>query len=475
MSRIIDKPIGDLKAENDKLLHNCFLETDLIKKILSFKITKNIVVGKKGSGKSAIFRIGFCNRKKIPTARISPETHSIEVERTDLNYKQYSDLFEYELKLECLKSVIDDSEFANKIQTAEYDEIKYFIGEYLKKIKKILKGIESFSIFGLSLSIKKSEQRLVEIVSKDDFKKINSLFEIVKKYKQRCLLMIDDPELVFVTDRKLYPELLGGLLSATINVNSLQSGYVKVIVFLKYHIYKQLRTEFEDIDQFRLNFMHLKWDREDLNTLFSLRIQEAIKIQSLSKIGTNPWYNLFGYEDEEKAIEVSKYIIDRIICGPRDLIFFATSILESLEKYRNDEALIMTEKDYSNSQLEEIKLEFDNRGYKGIVEVIEHIFSGNIPKSGVFSKENNFEDFLSKRYKSQALKSLRVQEQYIWLEALTIMKLAKLLFEINLVGYWCKKEKRFILPFEILSELRGFRGANKKRINPAFLSALKNI
>ena len=55
-----DAEIGSLDAETDQFLNTCFFESDVYSTITNFKLgqhfTKRIIVGRTGSGKTAILK-----------------------------------------------------------------------------------------------------------------------------------------------------------------------------------------------------------------------------------------------------------------------------------------------------------------------------------------------------------------------------------------------------------------------------------
>ena len=58
-----------------------------------------------------------------------------------------------------------------------------------------------------------------------------------------------------------------------------------------------------------------------------------------------------------------------------------------------------------------------------------------------------------------------------WLEALSPSMLANLLFDWGVIGYWSSRAKKYVLPYDVNSDMRGFLRSGKLRINPAFLKA----
>ena len=212
--------LGGLSAEYDPLLKKCFVRSDLINTILDLKQQRNIVVGKKGSGKSAIFKIGQKRRSNLVTVRVSPRTHNIELKNPNVNYRRVSDFLKYELALECLSALSKTPDFDDLLSNAEKRKAKTVINEYIDRLKNAGKQIGSAHILGCGLSLKDGRRRpQFDLVKRSDYPKLVTLYsEIAHKIKKKCLVLIDDPEDLYPT-RKVHHELIASLIVAAIDIN----------------------------------------------------------------------------------------------------------------------------------------------------------------------------------------------------------------------------------------------------------------
>jgi len=463
--------LGGLAAERDPLLRSCFVRSEVIQRVLTFGSPKNIVVGKKGSGKSAAFLVGRGPGSTTPVIRISPSTHLIEVKRAMLSHTQYADIMRHELSLECLKAWSENEALSSRLSRKERLQLAAANGDYVSRLKKLGARIEGGSAFGWGVKLGESAESSLEIVSKSDTANTRPLIDKLSSLGGKCLVMVDDPELLFGYSDQPPANLLGGLLLASVDLTTIYPDSIRIVVFLKLHVYRHMKRTFEDIDHLRHNFEMLKWVETDLEALLAARLIKALALSPDKKVQFDPWLSLLRGAEATESAHIRSHVLERLVCGPRDLIWFSSQILDMQARgYQGWEALLAAEANYSQDQLNQLELEYGRRGYEEISSVVSKLFS---PDSGLPSTEmkaGDFEEFLRSRLHSSEI--MKQRERHDWLEALTPKSLAQLLYEVGVLGYWLHSEERFVMPYEISSETRGFLASPTWRLNPAFNHAL---
>jgi hypothetical protein len=115
------------------------------------------------------------------------------------------------------------------------------------------------------------------------------------------------------------------LLKAANRINGLFKGKVIVTIFLRSDIYDGLY--FEDQDKLRQNEEILRWDNEDLKAVVSERVRVSLRLDRSSS-NSKIWGNLFSSKRYRSKASAEKYIIDRTYKRPRDIISFIRLALE---------------------------------------------------------------------------------------------------------------------------------------------------
>jgi len=462
--------LGGLAAERDPLLQTCFVRSELIDRSLSFGQPQNIVVGKKGSGKSAIFLVGLGEDSDVPCIRMSPSTHRVNLNATGLSHIQYADVIQYELILKCLQTWAGSSTLTDKLTSVQKASLRNAAQEYLKRIKEAGVSVEGVDIFGLGLSLsRKGDSSVLELVSKSDMNSVVHIVNMMIEKGAKCLLLVDDPELLFGLSENPPPApLIGGLLTAASNLTFKFSGSIKVVVFLKLHVYHRLKRTFVEIDHLRQDFTMLRWAEEDLENLIRMRLEKTMDGQQAT---ADPWQLLLQEDEGSDSDRLRDHVLDRLVSGPRDLIWFASLILQMRNRgYRGWDAVESAEASYSSDQLEQLELQYGTRGYEGISNVVQKLFDVDSLTGEVRMNAREFDSFLKDRLLDEPL--MRQRAEHDWLEALVSRTLAVLLFECGVLQYWSPGEHRYVRPYEVNSDREGFLASERWRLNPAFNRAL---
>lgn len=464
--------LGAPAAQRDHLLKKCFVRSEKIKRVLSFGYPRNLLIGKKGSGKTAIFLVGRGAKSKIATLRISPESHLLNAKGIALNHLQFADILKYEIALECLRVWSKDTNLVAKLSAQEKGAVKAAMGDYFDRLKKLGARVEGASAFGIGLSLGTKADSMLEIVSKKDLKDLMPLLTTLISKGAKCLVLIDDPELLFGYSEDPPANLIGGLLFAAADLSVIAPKSLRVVVLLKLHIYHQIkRRTFEDIDHLRHNFEMLKWTEDRLEELLRLRIQKGLSNSKNGSEITNPWMYLAGGSSKTNAKKLRSHILDRLICGPRDLIWFASLILDSQSASgAAGDVVEAAERKYSLDQLDQVELQYGNRGFRDVSKVLSKLFDPAVNEVPLEMSASEFEDFFRDRLSAEELKKQR--EKHDWLEAQTPRTLSELLFDMGVLGFWSTLQSKFLLPYDAASDRQGFAASKKWRINPAFYMGL---
>lgn len=441
------KSIGGIDADTDELLMQCFQNHESFQTILNFE--KFIVLGRKGTGKTAIFK-KFLNYKahdyfsfghtfsdypwhhhdkqaKVGVPEFDKYTHSwkylilMTLSKILLNYDQsydkYPDMFDNLLKIE--RFVIDTYGTRDPDVTQIFTPSKVLkITPNLKIDLGLLKG--SFKTEGVPME---SLPIIIQEVNVNLMEYVLSCLNPDNTYH----ILFDQLDLGFDPTNPEYSNRLIGLLLAAkdLNRHAREKGkQCSIIIFLRDDIYNALK--FEDKNKLtQSSTTVIEWDVPGGNTLKELvekRLTEVLK-EDVSEMVK--WEQVF---DESQLMTGKQnkydYITDRTFLRPRDAIQFCNEIIKSY-KLNPEKGSLIGNKDINDAKIEYSKYflnELDDEihkhipHYENILEIIKSIGYHQ------FDKED-FSIALNKKV-SKAYRSFDITESL------------KKLFEFSIIGYY---------------------------------------
>lgn len=366
---------GDDSAEKDPYLLEYFVASDSFRRLR--EKSKGIVVGRKGSGKSAL-------RKKLEqefaadadtfVVSITPKYNSI---RNILNDKDIVESFGKEIFFQhtwlrqiffdCLCRVGDNTKgkyaaksvaFAREVAVQLNRTSKDFVENISDFLTKIRAKAGSLGEFGIHL-----EQELRNIAEVDAHE--HHLMEIAKN-DGRFVILIDDLDLGW--DNSLTANnLLLGLLAAASYLSG-KSHSIYTCVFLREDVYSILISQTQHSDKYR-NIERIRWNKDDLLNIINLRIDYNRRNNGLDKVA-DPFSTVFP--ETLGTSNTDNWLFERTLARPRELIQLARYYTESVLGEDPDvEALKKSESDYSSWKLDDLCAEYSNQ-YPGLISVFSY-------------------------------------------------------------------------------------------------------
>jgi hypothetical protein len=335
--------LGASSAENEmRTLEGYYLQTDQFLK--SIRGEANIVVGRKGSGKSAIFlQVRDEERAKIGNIvlDLKPDGYKlIKFKEMILSFLEEGTFqhtimafWEYVLLLEiCYKILESDREnhlnnhhlyepyrkLANLYHTEDYDTD----GDFSERMSSLMEKITSeyTSKYSDKKDVRLSSSKLTELLYCHDVKELSSLIIEYMSYKDVCWLLFDNIDKGWPTSGLEQEDLLiiRALIDATKKIQrqfSKSNSEVFSIIFLRNDVYELLVKETSD--RGKEAKVLLDWTDPDLlRELLRLRIVSN-NLNSKERFEALwPKICVSHYEGEES----SQYLIDRSLMRPRFLL-----------------------------------------------------------------------------------------------------------------------------------------------------------
>jgi hypothetical protein len=419
--------IGSAGAEEDEYLEKCYVDTGDLDCLLDTKDHRLIVLGRTGSGKSALL-ITLAKKRPDQTIEFKPETLALDHIANSTILKFFSNLgvnldpFYKLLWRHVLTVEVLNHFFSTRDQDKSpsiYDKLRsYFSGnsrndqnkqeaiDYLEnwgkqfwnktdvRIKEITKRVESNlageveASLGIPLSKAKSTiagneslteeikmdlyQRGQEIVSgfqvNDLHKIIDLLDEVLSNPQKPYYLIVDGLDENWVEESIRY-KLIMGLIDTAKEFNKVKNA--KLIVALRRdlidRVFRVTRESGFQEEKYRSLYLSLTWNKDQILDILNRRLNELVaRRYTKNKIGYRDLLpNLY------KKVSIDEYIF-KIAPRPRDVIeYFNTciSVATDLNKFHTAE-LKKAEGLYSRSRLRALGDEWSG-DYPALIDFTE--------------------------------------------------------------------------------------------------------
>lgn len=434
---------GSDDAELDKkrgFLDKVFLKTSIYHRCRN--VQRELVVGRKGTGKSAIclmLKETFEN-EGITTILITPKwlsSHKLE----QLKVSSINTDESYVLGWKYVLLVMIATEILREIKSATLpipkqnkNEIKKYL-KYLRKflvandevehtlLESILKksGIFSkFSIkaFGVEGSIE-TQQLKTQKDAADELERVQTKLEVLlaSLEKFQLVILIDRVDEVWNQSEESEMMIIG-LIKAVHDINT-ALYQTQSILFLRADIYDILK--FNDADKFHSLEERLDWKEEDLKHLIAMRakVSAGLNITDVDDL----WNTIFASKVNGKSS--FHYMIERTMMRPREIIQFCNIALAEAQDnnhtYIHAEDILSAEKQYSSWKLKDLASEFIVQ-YPYLEEVLA-LFQGFKPEFSLEEFDNRFQETKNK-----------LISRYPDLNQISTDKMLQILFIIGFLG-----------------------------------------
>lgn len=347
---------GTIDADSDDLLYECFEDHEAYQNIFNMK--RFLVSGRKGAGKTAIF-------KKIITIKehdVFAFGHTFSDYPWHYHDKQarigvpdqdkYTHSWKYLISLSISKLILnndnslpyndDTFEDMGKIEkfivdsygTKNPDVCQIFSPSKILKLKPSLEvNIHEMAKFGINPEAVPIEY-LPTIIQEVNSNLIKCAVNVLNP-ENRYFICFDQLDLGFDPTNPDYARRLIGLILAAKDINQYAKDHGKklfIAIFLRDDIYNRL--QFEDKNKITENQMSLiEWDTSRTNYTLKKLMEKRFKATFGAGHEDVKWEDVFD-EANEMPGRQSKYqhIIDRTFLRPRDIIRFSNTVLSEAKK-----------------------------------------------------------------------------------------------------------------------------------------------
>ncbi len=381
--------IAATAESEDTFLDEVFVTSkDFYKIIEPIPGTMRILVGNKGSGKSAILErlLNGADKNKVPVIRITPANlvdlvfeESISpariisiVRESVIKYMA----IEYGRKMKGFLSEDDDRLFkeASKNGVAK----KTLIDHLVEKLKPVGKGISDIDFDSMCGNENNTSCLKVSIENR-----------LAKNGKAFYVLM-DDIDQIASVERRDRNDIIWGVLLAMFNIAQELCNVFPIITVRK-EIWRQLMVDNgnrDKYDQIRNMVYNLEPTKEDMIEIVEKRLSYCTQKNGIGVLNHNPYYYYFEGQDcklpsTNERRTWSDYFISSSRGNPRDIIQLVNHLIVNAIKNERDRI--------NDNDVEETSLAYSQERFNDLISQNKDFCTGldHIVRS--FSKENKFE------------------------------------------------------------------------------------
>lgn len=395
--------IGQLDAETDTFLQSCYLKTDIYSVLSDFSEnanqTKRFIVGRTGSGKTALL-------KQLSQDNNIKKYDSIEAESTVFEHIQnnvyisnlmhqgvdlrvfYKSLWLHVLLVKILETKFDSFNTFREALELVFSRVKkhnryalarsyvetykdsFFdtvaVTEITSKLEEELSA--NFSIPSFATNGKASTEELKRVqtatsryVSSELLSKQKELIKWLTDSSDdetqiRTVISIDDLDRSWLSGLEIRYDFINALLDAVKELINLRS--VKFLISIRTDILMGVyRNNLRQEEKDKSFILPITWSREEIKQILDMRIDYLIKNQYAGK-NTVHFADVFNFSvNQEPATD---FIIERTMLRPRDAIDFVNlSLAEAADCQKlNEDAVLLAEEKFYDSRKKALEKEW---------------------------------------------------------------------------------------------------------------------
>jgi hypothetical protein len=452
----------DAAYESD--MSDLFLETAEFKGLKSgdSKAGNFVVVGVKGSGKTAICR--HLSETRSSLLRLVDEQHRLvnvhagklgkypqEVESVLLNW-----IFGI-----LIQEIVTNP---NRFSGAGVKLAKQLLPQMADYLKQLAKGVKLKGGVGVGPELELDFEKMFDATKFkfSEFRVDRYIEPLTKCFEQSpALLLFDDIDEIFMgADEKTYPTFIEGLIRAAKTINLKFQNRIHFLVFLKYGTFRSFFERPRDYEKVGSYITVLQWTEAELERVLAKRIAKRIGI-SEKRPTDEICSRVFKAETSSSIRQIRKFLFDRCQ-GPRDVITFCNKAVVAVGKPEIAlDTLRKCETQFSEEKLIQIYEEYGYT-YPDIHELIRLCFKGAKPEYDA----SPFRDFVANKVLAFDKAIARFAQEDYFANADTD-EMILLLYRVGFIGYVLAKDDP---PIFVLSHpgLEDLLEARSYFIHPAY-------
>ena len=352
-------------AERDVDLLEYFITTQAFNRANNG--TASVIIGPKGSGKTAILKAVQSKHGERNTIEITPEVFATSMLRQVL--EDHQDLWQedqafvstwiFTILVEVFKRFSENprgvpSNTLKKMRLFLHDNAQYKDLDLFTRFIGYLRQIEGIKLGSLELTVK--TKRLQELYA------LAPLYEIVPGLRGaggEIFILLD--ELDQGWDNTPHAnQFIASLLKAAIKIQSLGLN-ARVITFIRSEIFELIKDKLDQLDKLRSSIEIIKWSDGELASLLLKRLAHS---SSFTLTKTNHEIEIVNalFDGTFSGMKGFQYVLSRTSLRPREVLQFVTHThrlaVESDSPLITRDVLYKAEEDFSRWKIEHICSEY---------------------------------------------------------------------------------------------------------------------
>jgi hypothetical protein len=425
---------GKPAAERDlDGLREYFIESATFSRIMSGE--KRFVLGNRGAGKSAIFKT-VAQREKVAgnvVLELAPEDYSYqmltevlarEVEGSWAKAGAYAAAWKYLILVLAMKKLAKLPKAKQRSSAEEKRMLRYLQANHANVADKPIDILVAYlrRLEGLKLGPIEAGIKTRELTKLYKLEEIEPYIPVIEQMCRRTRVSVFVDELDQGWDASEDAKaFVAGLFQACTTLNRLSENF-RVYVSLRQELYDNIPALYDDTQKYRDLFETISWDQDQLRQLLLHRIRHFVH-DLRRESDTKTWEAVF-----ERG-ESFRYMLDRSLYRPRELIIYATEALDLARNSRrripiSHETIQDVELAFSRERMRDLAAEYRIQ-YPGL-DYVFNTFRGRSPK---WSRDRLLDHLLDLSV-GQALPD---DERPEWLEGMDPERVLEVLWKVGLL------------------------------------------
>jgi hypothetical protein len=350
---------------------------------------KYIILGNRGTGKSALFKFLAEQAKAADeiVIELSPEDYSYEILSSALareregswaKHGAFAAAWKYLIYLLVMKGL---NKKLKGFKTGPTARVYQYLRDHHKDeadspigiLVSYIKRIEGFKIGSYEANVK--TRQLTALYKLEELHNLmGDLKDILSRRPVRVFVDELDRGWDSSEDAKSF---VAGLFQAAISINDLSKN-LTVYISLRQELYESIPALYDDAQKYRDVMEFIRWDEPSLKHLLALRIRHSVSALANMQDDEEVWNAVFSATLQYRQTKGFNYIVDRTLYRPREIIQFCTTIVEENTRHGafpiDYEVISKAELIYSEDRAKDIASEYRFQ-YPGLMSVFE-VFRG---------------------------------------------------------------------------------------------------
>jgi hypothetical protein len=354
-------------AERDVDLPKYFISTKAFGRVDNGSAT--VIIGPKGSGKTAILKELQVKRGSANTIVITPEVFATSMLKQVIEGNKgvwdedqaFVSTWIFTILVEVFKRIAANpkgvpAQTLKSLKTFLRDNAKYEEVDLFTRFVGYLKRIEGVKVGTYELALK--TRMLQELYS------LAPLYELVPRLRGaggEVLIMLD--ELDQGWDNSDHANrFIGSLLKAAIKIQSLGLK-AQVVTFLRLEIFELIKGQLDQLDKLRSSIETIRWSDGELADLVVRRVAHSLSFAE-SRTGFELDIATSLFEGQYGRMNGFEYLLSRTSLRPREVLQFLKHAhqlaVDSGFRKITPEVLIKAEEEFSNWKIEHMQSEYSH-------------------------------------------------------------------------------------------------------------------